>query len=123
MSGGGGPRIGAGRPRGAKNKISKAAIKAAKETGVLPHEWLLSVARGDAIEQKRHEIVRDKDGNETKIVVAEMIYPDIGVRMDAAKAAAPFYAPKLATKVISMQGGGTEAMIEMMKIISDRLPV
>ncbi len=123
MSGGGGPRTGAGRPRGSKNNMTKAAIEAAKEQGVLPHEWLLSVARGDAIEQKRYEIVRDKDGNEIdKIVMTEMIYPDIGLRMDAAKAAAPFYAPKLATQVISMQGG-TEAMIEMMKIFSERLPV
>ena len=122
MSGGGGPRIGAGRPRGSKNNISKAAIKAAKETGVLPHEWLLSVARGDAIEQKRLEIVRDEDGNEIKIVVAEMIYPDIGLRMEAAKAAAPYYAPRLATQTVSVQGGN-EAVAEALKLMAMRLPV
>jgi len=41
----GGARKGAGRPLGARNKFSQDAVAAARETGKLPHDIMLDVAR------------------------------------------------------------------------------
>lgn len=75
---------------------SKAREKAAEE-GVLPHEWLLAVARGQPVDQK----VFDKDKGK---FVSKRFYPPFEARQDAAKAAAPFYAPKLAAQTIDLSG-------------------
>ncbi|WP_139224878.1 hypothetical protein [Dokdonella immobilis] len=56
------------------NKISKRAREAAAKTGELPHEFLLRIARGEKIGE--HE-------------------PTFQERVDAAKAAAPYYAARL----------------------------
>ena len=120
---GGGPRKGAGRPVGSTNRVTVAAREAARETGLLPHEWLLKVSRGEPIEQKRWNIIRDDAGQEiSRELVTEIVYADFGTRMDAAKAAAPFYAPRLATQTVSVQGGN-EAVAEALKMMAERLPV
>lgn len=63
-----------GRPKGVANKASRETRERAAASGLLPHEFLLSVVRGEAI------------GG---------YVPSFGERLEAAKAAAPFYAPKL----------------------------
>ncbi|MCW6510966.1 hypothetical protein [Lichenifustis flavocetrariae] len=63
-----------GRPKGAINRASKEQRERAAASGMLPHEFLLSVTRGEAI------------GG---------YVPSFAERLEAAKAAAPFYAPKL----------------------------
>jgi len=78
----GGKREGAGRKPGSVNKITQRAREAAAKTGELPHEFLLRIVRGEAI-----------DGHA----------PEFAERMDAAKAAAPYYAPRLATTVVAAQ--------------------
>lgn len=70
----GGARPGAGRKRGSRNKRSAETVARAKAAGMLPHEFLCTVSQGRAI-----------DGHA----------PSFSERLDAAKAAAPFYAPKL----------------------------
>ena len=65
----GGSRPGAGRPKGGANKINDEARKAALEGGISPLEYLLSVLR-DEDEQRN-------------------------VRIDAAKAAAPYIHARL----------------------------
>ncbi|HJX17774.1 MAG TPA: hypothetical protein VJ437_06210 [Acidiferrobacterales bacterium] len=55
--------------------MSQVAREKAARTGELPHEFLLQVMRG-------HKITGHK--------------PTFSERMDAAKAAAPYYAPRLA---------------------------
>jgi len=123
LKGAGGPGRGGGRKPGSVNRLAKDAIVAAKATGVLPHEWLLSVARGEPIAHKRWDIKRDENGKEiSRELVDEVIYPDFPVRMDAAKSAAPFYAPRLATQTVSVQGGN-EAVAEALKMMAQRLPV
>ena len=69
----GGKRPGAGRKKGAKSVLSKAAIEVAKSTGdgVLPHEFLLNIMRNDEL--------------------------PILWRIDCAKAAAPYFAPRLSS--------------------------
>lgn len=119
----GGPGRGQGRKPGSVTRLSKEAIDAAKETGLLPHEWLLKVSRGEPIEQKRWKDVLDADGNVIdRELVEEVLYPDFGTRMDAAKAAAPFYAPRLATQTVSVQGGN-EAVAAALTAIAGKLPV
>src|SRR5258708_657391 len=65
-----------GRPMGSINRMSREMREAARRTGLLPHEILLAICQGRAKEVLgRHATVEE--------------------RIDAAKAAAPFYAPKL----------------------------
>lgn len=63
--------------------MSAEARAAAAETGILPHEFLLRVMRG--------EYVSGKDR------------PSMTQRLDAAKAAAPFFAPRMSS--INHDGG------------------
>ena len=78
-----------GRPLGATNRMAIEAREKAKATGDLPHEFLLRIARGEAI----YRDVVDRDGS-TKRVLEVYDFED---RKDAAKAAAPYYAPKIST--------------------------
>lgn len=80
---------GRGRPRGSLSKIAEEAREQAKATGLLPHEFLLSVARGEPV----YKTIALPDGS-TKRVQEDYGLP---VRLDAAKAAAPYYAPKIST--------------------------
>jgi hypothetical protein len=88
-SGRGGYREGAGRKPGSTNQMSKEAREQARLSGRLPHEILLSIARGEP-----QEVIKiSKEGEMT--AVKEEVSLD---RMtDAAKAAAPYYAPKIST--------------------------
>lgn len=64
-----------GRKPGVPNKKSAERIAMATATGMLPHEFLLAVARGEPVGDH---------------------IPTFDQRVDAAKAAAPYYAPRLA---------------------------
>lgn len=79
-----------GRPEGAANKMAREAREQAKLTGLLPNEILLSMARGEI--QTEFEL----DPRTGKYVSKEVAL-NIEQRMDAAKAAAPYYAPKIST--------------------------
>ena len=68
MPGYGGKQPGAGRPRGSRNRRTREAIAAA-EQGVSPLDFLLGVMRDSSL--------------------------DLGYRIEAAKAAAPYVHPKL----------------------------
>ncbi|WP_376960120.1 hypothetical protein ABNQ39_20630 [Azospirillum sp. A26] len=70
----GGARPGAGRKVGAVQKVAREAREKAAAAGMLPHEFLLAVMRNDLPGEQ----------------------PTFDQRLDAAKAAAPYYAPKLA---------------------------
>lgn len=120
----GGARPGAGRPKGAKQKITAKAREAAMETGLLPHEWLLKVSRGEPVEQKRWKIIYDGKGNEkSRELITEEVYADFPTRIDAAKAAAPFYAPKLAVQQVKVGPDMGNAVAETLKSIAEKLPV
>ena len=94
-----------GRQRGVMQKVSRLAREEAKAMGLLPHEWLLKVMRGEPIEQRYYLDILDKKGNRLgRELIIEEIYPDLPMRHDAAKAAAPYYAPKLASHSVDMAG-------------------
>lgn len=78
-----------GRPPGKINKFSAAVIEKASSAGLLPHEILLSFARGEKqIERTVNPI--------TKEVTEHEVYPPAEMRLQAANMAAPYFAPKLA---------------------------
>lgn len=65
----GGARAGAGRKKGGHNRITEQAIEQAKEGGIMPLDFMLSIMRDETEERP--------------------------VRLDAAKAAAQYVHPKL----------------------------
>lgn len=84
------PKAGRGRPVGSTNRLIKEARERARETGELPHEFLLRISQGQVITRK----VMDPITKAVKEVVEEY---DFDARRDAAKAAAPYFAPKIST--------------------------
>lgn len=119
----GGAQPGSGRPKGAVAKVTAKAKQAAMETGLLPHEWLLQVSRGEGIKHKRWVIKYDAKGNEkSRELVEEEVYADFPTRIDAAKAASPYYAPRLAVQTVSVTGN-SDAVSETLKSIAEKLPV
>lgn len=88
-------RAGPGRPKGIPNKRTLALQQLAAAAGVapgeLPHEFLLRVSRGERIE---HGTVSQGRGKNKKEVPA-FIQPTFEHRLEAARQAAPFYAPRL----------------------------
>lgn len=113
---------------GGKILATTAAKRAALDAGMLPHEFLLRIVRGEPIKQKRFEPILDVDGQPTGEfrVVEDELYPTLPERIECAKAAAPYYAPRLAVQLMNGQNDApTEAgkMIEMMQILAERLPV
>ena len=79
----GGKRKGAGRPLGAATRRTREIADRAATAGELPHEFLLRIVRGEAI-----------DG----------MVPTFADRLDAAKAAAPYFAPRLAAVDLKAEG-------------------
>lgn len=82
------PKNKGGRPEGAMSKLAKEAREKAEQTGLLPHEILLDMARGNP------QLVYEQDGD---TVIQKYVSLDVDQRRDAAKAAAPYYAPKIST--------------------------
>lgn len=83
-----------GRRAGSVNKITQKAREEAMASGDLPHMWLLRVMRGEEFEEKH---ISPKTGKVTTI----KRYPTLIERIDAAKAAAPYFAPKLAIQQLT----------------------
>ena len=81
---------GRGRPPGSMNMMSRLARERARESGELPHEIMLSMARG--LPQKVASV--DKETGE---IVWKLECPTLEMRGDMAKAAAPYFASKLST--------------------------
>lgn len=72
------------------SRLAQEAVDAAKASGELPHEFLLRMARGQPVFR---EVVDSETGEITRI---QETY-GIEERKDAAKAAAPYFAPKIST--------------------------
>ena len=115
----GGARPGGGRTKGRAQTVSHQARIAAAEAGLLPHEWLLMVARGDPIPHKQWKVVYCKKGNEVSRELVEVeVYADFATRVDAAKAAAPYYAPRLATQQLKIDPTGKASGVMLVPVAS-----
>lgn len=79
-----------GRHQGAVSRFRAATRAQGLMTGKLPHEILLDFARGDPIRCARCNPTTGE------IIGYTYVVPDIEMRTDCAKAAAPYYAPRLA---------------------------
>lgn len=90
-----------GRPEGSHSRLAKDAREKALATGLLPHEILLSMARGEI----QTEQYMDKESGE---VLTRMVPVDLEARRDAAKAAAPYFAPKMSTVEVLKTGTDDE---------------
>jgi len=116
-----------GRPRGSTNSMSQKARTAAKLTGKLPHEILLDAARGECFKVKQLVITYYRSGpnrgdEKSREWIVQDYYPTYAERMDAAKSAAPYYAPRLASQTIDAGKNATESLSAVMKELSGKLP-
>lgn len=124
----GSPRPTAGaKPRGQSQLRRQARAAAAKEQGMLPHEFLLSIARGDCIKQRRLVITFIKSGpkagqEKSREWVEEDYYPNFEERKDAAKAAAPYYSPRLASQTIDAGKETQEGVLNALATLAANLP-
>jgi hypothetical protein len=84
----GGKRPGAGRPRGSKAKKSQAIAIAAMAAGITPLEFMLRIMRDEAV--------------------------DPLIRMDMAKASAPYMHARLASTEVSGPGG--DALVPILNV-------
>ena len=81
---------GAGRPPGAVSRMSREAREKAALTGELPHEFLLRIVRGEPIFRIEVNSVTGMKEHKQEVYGFED-------RKDAAKAVAPYFAPKIST--------------------------
>lgn len=131
----GGKREGSGRKAGGSNASTKQklhekaqAIENAKKTGLLPHEILLNIARGEPV--IIHNLVityhgpsspKELRGKEkSREWIPEKYYPTFPEVLDAVKAAAPYFAPKLAAQLIS--ANSPESLAAAMAELARKLP-
>lgn len=74
--------------RGQRERISAEVVETARATGMLPHEWLLAVMRGEQINHFAYD-------SDTQEIIEVIVLPTFADRMEAAKSAAPYFANKL----------------------------
>lgn len=86
-----------GRPVGSVNRLSKEAVEKAKASGLLPHEWLLEVMRAD--KESISKVLR--------------FAPTVEQRIDAAKACANYFAPKIAQVTMMGPNGGPIPVLQL----------
>jgi len=127
-----GSTITAGTRRGrGTSHVKQMAIDIASMSGKLPHEILLDIARGEPIvhkvwvskRDKKGNVIRDEDGHEIQELVERIHYADFAMRVDAAKAAAPFYAPRLAAQQVNLGNLDPKDIVTTMAKLAERLPV
>lgn len=132
----GGPQPGSGPKRGTKRITAKAreAARLAAENGnkILPHEILLNAANGESFMQRRLVIVYYKRGplkgqEKMREWVEEIYWPTVQEQIDAAKAAAPYFAPRLTSlpidpgKFNNTGKYGEPLDLDARKVLADRI--
>lgn len=110
-----------------KKKISDEVIKAAKASGLMPHEILLKAARGEPFTVKKLIIIKHKSGpnrgeEKERRWEDQLYYPSFSEQIDCAKSAAPFFAPRLASQLVKTDEQTTDALTQVMKELSGKLP-
>lgn len=105
-------------------RITKSEAEKHAQMFELPHEWLLRVARGEPIRQRRLVVqLHPHSGVEmSRTWVEEDWYATFEQRLVAAEKAAPYYAPKLAAHTIAPAHNDIDAMRELFAALADRLP-
>lgn len=87
-----------------------------------PHVFLARIAAGEPIHQARWEIEYDDHGRAiSRVLVQDDYYPTFAERVMAARACAPFFAPRLSASAVSSDRETEVA--DVLKALADRLPV
>jgi len=111
----------------AERKLRSQVRQAAAESGMLPHEILLQAARGEVFRIKQLKIVYygsgpNKGEEKSREWVDVDYHPSYQERIDAAKSAAPYFAPRLATQIMQIGDKTPEALAEVFKQLAEKLP-
>ena len=120
-------------PKGRRTKSKTTALnekiaEKLSQTGDLPHEWLAKVARGECIMQRKLVVVYYKSGpkagaEKERRWEEEEYYASFAERMDAAKASAPYFAPRLASQTVQPGGEAGQMLKDAFATLAERLPV
>lgn len=126
----GGKRKGAGRPAGKrlppktvpKNKV-KVATAQTDTSGLLPHEILLKAARGEMFNIKKLIILYHKTGSnkgheKERYWEDSEYWPNYKEQMEAAKAAASYYAPRLVAQTIKAPEGDAVPGVMLVPLVN-----
>lgn len=87
------PQPGTSKNKASMAKFSADEIIAARKKGMLPHEWLLAVMRGEHVSHHAYNA-------DTGEIVEIVVLPTFQDRIDAAKTVAPYFAPRLSNHVV-----------------------
>ncbi len=95
--------------------------------GLLPHEILLRAARGEKFVIRTSHTEFHEDGPDKGLVRSEKIfdqayYPTFSEQINCAKAAAPYYTPRLTMPVLKPEDGTSEALTKIFEDLSKALP-
>lgn len=116
-----------GPAKSAEKKVIEKIVKDAKSSGLMPHDILLKAARGEMFNIKTLVIVKHKSGpnkgeeKERRWLETEY-YPSYSEQIEAARSAAPYFMPKLATQVIKTDDATADALTQVMKELAGKLP-
>lgn len=80
------------------NKYNAAIRRMARDSGQLPHEFLLQMSRGEPVE------TYTQSPEDPDVLIKRTVVPDLAMRVDAAKACANYFAPKLSIQQVDMTG-------------------
>lgn len=82
--------------RNEREQTMVSAIENARATGLLPHEWMLAVMRGEQINHFAYD-------SETQEIIEVIVLPTFADRMEMARSAARYYSTPIGP---SKEGGG-----------------
>ncbi len=110
----------------AKTRVA-AELEAAAGNRILPHEILYRAACGECFKQRRLTITYYKSGankghEKSREWIVEDYYPNFNEQIDAAKAAAPYYTPRLASSTVDAGENTKEALTNVLSEIAKQLP-
>lgn len=92
------------------NKLSREATQRLAETGMLPHEILARLGRGEQV--PGFDLGKDEKGKAKSLGVE--------TRIDCLKAAAGFYAPKLLGAVVKTNPNEANPWTELLSLVDGR---
>ena len=112
-----------------KRRLSALAkeLSDTEEKDLLPHEILLKIARGECF-KLRHLVIDvyktgEFQGQERARYWEEYIYnPTFAERIDACKAAAPYFAPRLSAQTIGAEATSVEALTNVLAELGAKMP-
>ena len=102
-----------GRPKGTGLWDKRKRRELALSQGVLPHEWLLHIMHGNPV-------LQCKFNKDLAMWEEVRVYPSLRIRIDCAKHAAPYFAPKLISKDITHS---ETDMRDILRDLGNKLPV